>query len=506
MKRTTVIPTRAAGFPPDSSGPGRGVPRGLPIDRDSIPPAARLAFSLLEMMIAIVIMGLGLIMVATMFPVAWNRARGLTEYTTEVAVTEAAKMTIELLTRVDGPETRSDPVPPEAGSFAGDLIYKKDSLTRPEWIIAFSDTRVHALHLENLLVEKPEEDSPRLVPDRVAPLDSEHLPWDLERLGPGCTGQNIGGLGFDPRQECNGNLFFDDCEPLKSMFFNAQVWLESRVYPPMAEDLTPLEDEWYEVLDTRRYAWAVFHRLPRKKGPDQDPTCAQNDQDREEAEVAAHQAREFDMYYVTLKLSQQTPRYARQDTDPTMTPDFQEPFREVPVPPEALPPEDDVRLPSPWRVQVLFPDTLLSNKKKCNNAPYNVPPPTGIPTEIQVNPEDAETAAFVVDMFQEGTPFIDELSGQVYRVLRKRVLGMDRAVLTLDREILIEDIDDGYRWDDPLILDNYGNCVLEPEELLRTVWVFPPPVQADRAEEAPVFTGKQPVIAIEMRTLTRLPG
>ncbi len=33
------------------------------------------AFSLMELMIGIVILGLGLVMVATMFPVAWTRAR-----------------------------------------------------------------------------------------------------------------------------------------------------------------------------------------------------------------------------------------------------------------------------------------------------------------------------------------------------------------------------------------------------------------------------------------------
>ena len=47
---------------------------------------ARSAFSLAELMIAIVILGLGLLMVAGMFPVGWIKARELAEYTTSQSI------------------------------------------------------------------------------------------------------------------------------------------------------------------------------------------------------------------------------------------------------------------------------------------------------------------------------------------------------------------------------------------------------------------------------------
>ncbi|MFQ5590976.1 MAG: type II secretion system protein J, partial [Phycisphaerae bacterium] len=475
-----------------------------------------LAFSLLEMMIAIVILGLGLILVATMFPVAWNRARSLTEYTTQVAVTEAAHNTVELLTRVDTLQEPPPPALPDAGSFAGDLITRGlDPDGLPIDIVSYSDTRVHALHLENLLA-----DSQGFVPARVDnpedfPWATGHFPWKLERIALPDQTTNIAGLGLDPEGAC----FIGPCEPLLSMFFNAQVRFGERLYPPMPEQLKPFDELWYEVLGNRRYAWAVFHRLPKptwpndpSPPPDREGRCNFDDPATSVPVAAAksvNSTRTFVMYYVTLKRPQPALRYARQDTDPAKTPEFDWLLpgvdwpvggREVPKEPAALPPEYDVVLPSPWRVQVLFPNTLASRTDGNN-------PPTNIPTEIKVNPKAAPTAGFVVDMFQEGTQCIDELNGQIYRITQRRLLGreLDEAVLTLDREILIEDINDGYCFADPLTEDHPSNNTLEPEELLRTVWVFPPPVQAQRSGGAPVFTGNQPVVSIETRTLQRSP-
>ncbi|MCH8940486.1 MAG: prepilin-type N-terminal cleavage/methylation domain-containing protein [Chloroflexi bacterium] len=47
-------------------------------------------FSLLELMIAIVILGLGLVMVATTYPIGWQRAVRLADYTRQISVIEAA--------------------------------------------------------------------------------------------------------------------------------------------------------------------------------------------------------------------------------------------------------------------------------------------------------------------------------------------------------------------------------------------------------------------------------
>jgi hypothetical protein len=446
------------------------------------------------MMIAIVILGLGLIMVATMFPIAWSRARVLTEYTSQVAVTETAQMTIELLTRVDGLETPAPPAPGEMGSFAGDLIFDVSN----ETVVAYPDTRVHALHLENMLVAA----APReFVPDRLEPWEEDYSPWLLERVAPGIP---------------TGIYCPDNPSLCAALFFGAHVRCESRVYPPMLtqqnvdadgtfpDPLSAEDGQWFDVLDGRRYAWAVFHRLRKATWPD-----VPSGDDIADATKVADSIREFDVYYVTLKRSQPTVRYARQDPDLANTPDFEHPNRAVAVAPEALGPENDVLLPSPWRVQVLFPETLASNDPSLNDPPFNIPPATGIPTEIRVNSEEGETADFVVNMFQVGTQCIDELNGQVYRVAQHRIVGseQDEAVLTLDREILLEDIDDGYISDDVTQQPhNFRDGDLADEELLRTVWVFPPPVQGVReADDPPVFVGKQPVVAIDIRSLTRSP-
>ena len=129
----------------------------------------------------------------------------------------------------------------------------------------------------------------------------------------------------------------------------------------------------------------------------------------------------------------------------------------------------------------------------------------GTPTEIQVNPTKVPTAPFVVDFFQQGTPFVDERNGEVYRVVKRRFAGddEDHAFLTLDQEVLLEDIDDGYYDIPPHGGNEHLDSAHEREELIRTVWVFPPPVEAGRLRNGtPVFAGKQPVLSIEVRRLT----
>jgi len=64
-------------------------------------------FSLVEIMIAIAILGFGLVMMATMFPIAWQRARNLSEFTSQNAATESAHTTLKMLLHVDSPTTPS---------------------------------------------------------------------------------------------------------------------------------------------------------------------------------------------------------------------------------------------------------------------------------------------------------------------------------------------------------------------------------------------------------------
>lgn len=457
-------------FPRWGRGQGEGVSeRTLNIVR-------RPGFSLIEMMIAIVLLGLGMVMVATMFPVAWTRARDVSDQTHLSTVAQAADATIGLLARVDGRNT-------EGSSFAGDLVFLLNDHYgfsqfpyAPGGIVSFSDTRVHAMSLENLLVVGSRRFVPDLPDDRkdiyfyVHPLHDLTAPEYVER-----------------------------------MFISSQVRLESRVHPPMrsrkSRDLSQADNSWDEALDTRRYVWSVLHRLRSIVVPTALPSGLGSSGIPSpyfaewEAYKGINVPREFDLYYVMLRRPQANLRYAQQDQryapDPLT-------FPPRPETPRALPPERDVIFPVPWRVQVFFRGPF---------AAPNSPDETGVPSEVEINPPapDPRSAAFVVDMFPVGAWFVDELTGHVYRVTARRLSGpqQDHAYLTLDREILTNDLPDSTGLFPPAM-------PLFPalEHQLRTVWVYPPPSQALRADNAnkdPIFAGPQPVVGMEMRSLTISP-
>ena len=454
----------------------------------------RCAFSLIELMIALTILGLGLVMVATLFPVAWTRARQLAEHTTQSAITENTGITMDLMMTVDGLETQE-------GSFAGDLIV--DPVLGP---LYEPDSRVHALNMENVLVSAPRGFTPDRE-DSLASTDARKnvgAPWRLEQL-------EVLGANLVPFTEWPAYIF-------TGAFGKPQVRFEQRVYPPLrarrSDSVTPpgefLSDpgdpQWDEALDTRRFAWAVFHRL---REPEVDPTSLPDFTNDEVSIAFLSQRRVFDVYYVTLRRTQPSYRYAQQDPDGTAVP-FPEtgvasPMRGEPTSPLALPADHDVLLPTPWRVQVYFPPDGLPSVEAPPNLGFDAP--RGVPTEIQVNTDSAPTAAFVVDFFPPGASFIDEVNGLVYRVVRRRIAGelLDQAYMTVDREVLVEDIDDGHFDPDPAE-NHFGDWIIQDDESIRTVWVFPPPVQATRVGNGiPVFEGKQPVVGIELRTLTVSP-
>jgi hypothetical protein len=234
--------------------------------------------------------------------------------------------------------------------------------------------------------------------------------------------------------------------------------------------------------------WAVFHRV--------------STQLKANAE-AAGTMRSFDVYYVTLRRGQPTYRYARQKRESTPSPCYfpPPPLAPAPVP---LPSSDDVMFPVAWRVQVEIPATALLSPR--GN-------PSGIPTEILVPPTNTPARdaakAMIMQMFPPGAQFIDEVSGQVYRVVKQRLTGAqsDQAFLTLDREIFFEDVD---------LPPNDIRCdvfctpgVVDALERLRTVWVFPPPVQPGRLgadENVLVFEGSPPVVNIAVRSLQIVPS
>jgi hypothetical protein len=416
------------------------------------------------MMIAIVILGLGMVMVATVFPVAWTRARELSEFTSEETVTDGALITVKMLGLVDGLNSN-------AGSFAGDLVYNTPTecagLPKPGDIVAYSDTRVHALHLENI----------RLAPREFIAED----PYRREQVDLKYPNPDIS----DMVQRVFG----------ERLFTSAQVRFWSRVHPPMnprddfRQPENPTTRLWDATLDTRRFAWAVFHRLRAAVGPEEGPPTDLCEnlvvwQRELDAQDALSETRKFEMYLVTLRRPRATNRYAQQDPDPEFLPNPYD--REWPAQVQALGPDDDVLFPAPWRVQILLPDELYDDDDPDS-------PPLGVPTEVSVGrTDDLPTTPLAMELFRAGTPFIDEVNGRVYRVAKRRVAANGRvAWLTLDSQITEDEVDDG---------DLPNNDNLEFDERLRVVWVFPPPVQAPRLSNGdPVFEGSQPVVGIEVR-------
>ena len=464
-------------------------------------PPRRLGFSLLELMIGIAILGLGMVMVATIFPVAWDRARTLSEYRVQRTVTDNARVTVKALARVSAPAHGPFPADADASSFLGDVLHDRvnNALVTacPNWthppvgLSNAADTWIHALNMENIRVANR-----AFVPERL---------WAAQ----------------DPELRLQGAELNLPPEVVQRSFFRAQIAFQERVYPPVGprkkvetEDphtgerlFTGDDNAWDEALATRRYAWAVLHRL---NDPLQFLPANPEEMNEAEGNEAKSRRPSFDLYYVILHRSQPTNRYARQDPGletraaVSNVCDLMVP----PVVPVARPSDEDLMFPVPWRVQVEFPeDPPLVTKVDA----------TGVPTEAQVPPEalsgeDTAKKVMCVQMFPRGAQFIDEITGQVYRVVKRRVTGDegDQAFLTLDRQVFIEDLDlpllpDGSS--DPRCQPNPVGVLVECE-LVRTVWVFPPPVQPTTRElgDALIFEGSQPVVGIERRTLNPYPS
>lgn len=474
--------------------------------------SARSGVTLAEMMIAIVILGLGLLLVATLFPVSWLEARRLAEYTTQLSCQEAADLSMRSLLKVDG-ATGED-----AAMLPGDQIRlggcdcgaasRQVALWPGSFLVGGKTnddrrgktpfSRVHVLSLGNLLYQGPR----KFVAENT---------WDLERDFLGETirdADNDDVYDYDP-------MTFQSCgEPVKladiPSFLHEAVSMNDRLYPPMPvrpkldlSDLSPDNLRWDDALSQRRFAWGVFYRF------DSEYVCRTTEARCPDDGEPTHtyvlpdvgETRLINLYYVTLRRTRPTARFARQDPAVVPHPDPREAKLTVV---RALGPEKDLMLPVPWRVQVLLPQALASTRE-CADKGTNCP--TGVPTEITVNDTtngriDATTPSWVVGMFERGTVFIDELSGQVYRVQKRRLSDNDTvAHLTLDREMVLEDVNFlACREDDdvPPKLNDF--------ERLRTVWVYPPSVQGDRKAGDPlVFDGGPPVVDISVRSVSISP-
>jgi hypothetical protein len=476
---------------------------------------------LIEMMIAIVILGLGLVMTATMFPVAWTRARTLTEFTTQRSVSASADSTLGTLLQAAGPSVRVVVRPGEnpaqklllvAGSLAGDLFYNPVLHTDPDFslppneihrsVLLPGDTRVHALNIENISMT-----GGTVVPEN---------PWRLERNDPWRIGQTADICEPNyPLSNYTGLLGKEFCANRNappperygpSSFYAPQVTVGARVYPPMTPLPPPtaspdVREKWNDKLSARRYAWAVLHRLQTLVGP--DVSTLQTNQKAAFAARAADASgttRVFDMYVVTLRRTQPSNRYAMQD--PQFAPDPND--RAVVATPQALKSTEDVVLPAPWRVQIEIPRKL--NVRAAIPGGPNAS--TGVPTEVQFPPTgttlgNPEQVSQFSQILPSGAQFVDEINGHVYRVTKRREGADGYAFLTLDRELLWEEFDDGLN-------DPFANPKpppdLDDDEWIRPVWVFPPAVDRSLADGAlPVFDGSSPVVGIDVRTVSLSP-
>jgi hypothetical protein len=204
----------------------------------------------MELMIGIMILGLGLVMVATMFPVAWDRARTLNEQTIQQTVVASAHATVKSLVRVSSPSAA------DASSFFGDLVFSDAGIQHPITACCpdfLADTWVHALNVENIQIVDPIVAARRFVPPRNPPPDPQYLdgPWRLE--APAFDNVRVGYV----------------LDLVENSYFRAQVRFHQQVYPPMARRenvdddgvFTDADVRWDEALDSRRFSWAVFHRL-----------------------------------------------------------------------------------------------------------------------------------------------------------------------------------------------------------------------------------------------------
>ena len=483
--------------------------------RGRSPVARRSAFSLAEMMIAVVILGIGLLITSSMFPIAWYKARDVAEFTNVTAATDAADVSTELFFKT-APyaswQSRFFPgdwYPPISFSTAAD---DSDATL-------FPDTHVHAYNLGNYLVGYLEEEVDPFEPTETIMVSDQT--WTLDDI--------LYDSLSDPNvvQNVKANeLYLAEIKP------NARVVppIDARPTPDDADDV--LDNLWYEKFNNRRYCWSVLYRFSDMPGIDGNVTdspwfgCRQIvtgcDTAATQLRDRLNGSRRLSIYYVTMKRPVGA-RYARQVGYTRVGASGSWPVTARLDQPRARPPAEDVLLPSPWRIQA----TLLTVPADREAVP------TGVPSEIAVDDE------VLFSMLQVDSTLIDDRTGQVFTITARRDVENqpNQAVFTLNAEYTGRDIyaadytpfpaDAGpfslprtalnvnwiAYWDfqhclrdkdcsDPdstnFDLDTYW----EDEPEIRTYWIFPPPVEATRLSNGvPLFEDSQPVVGVEVRQM-----
>lgn len=475
-----------------------------------------------EMLIAVVILGIGLLITSSMFPIAWLKARDVAEMTALPACTETASVHLDMLMRASGPVNYSASNPfVRTSFFPGDWVGSPAIPPNERYRAAiYPDRRVHHLNMGNYLARdvNPNDGLPdSMEPDWLNFSGSTELPvadntWTLDEvIAEGLRDSTV-------RDAIAG-----------AVLHAAQVAPHVRMYPPLdaapASSATAQEKAlWLERLEKRRYVWSVFYRFGELPGPDPALRHELVTAGTGEPQLLAttdsslRQSRLINLYFFTLKRPASA-RYARQEgANPTTNLTWSAGRRTDA--PTALPPEFDVLMPAPWRIEALvttatMPDCSLF----MDNNPNNDPARSGIPTEIEIS------NLTISDLVQQGTYLLDDRTGEVFRVTaRKNVPGNPaRATLVLDKEYNPSDLclapefnpEPPTTEDNYLTLAAYVDCTRDPNNICaqlatyledeperRFYWVFPPPVDAQRGPGGiPIFNGSQPVVGVEVRQM-----
>jgi type II secretory pathway pseudopilin PulG len=479
------------------------------------------AFSLAELMIATVILGVGLLIVAGMFPVAWMKAREQVEETSLANAASAA----ETLLRAKFHAARYNPAEEAKRKAAGDPD-KANWFDPPSFLGDLrpyleasgsmgSDNRVHPVNVNNMLVDPVGYyTASRSLGE--PPTDPKKMPTDATKAEPFAPEESHR-IDYDTRFTSLLGLLTPPDAPRVP---GAHARFEERLVPPMplwpaaldssfdptADNSKEIVDHWRAMLRTRRYCWAVLARMNNGCATrvylNPDPTLVEG-----KVTYVTRQswdyARDFTLYYVTLRRTQETQRFAQQAFEKAGTPGRSGTDWPPVIPdgsfatPRALPPSRDNVFPVPWRVQVFVPSPIDATDSTAVR---------GIPAEVEVNSSNVPTGPIVTGMLPRGAFLIDELNGNVYKVMRRRLYNNDQnAVLTLDKEIT---------WQELMQAGSNYSPILDPaiayRERLRTVWVFPPSVEvagrnANQPSNSLVFEGTQPVVGIEVRPMVLTP-
>jgi len=470
------------------------------------------AFSLAELMIATVILGVGLLIVAGMFPVAWMKARDQVEETSLANAASAAETLLRAKFRAakysvtrEQDDRKNNPTGAnpynwfDPASFLSDLgIYFATDV--PTWCPG-TDNRVHPVNVQNMLVDpagypvSPPTGEPRLVEELFVPEELHRVDFDTRFVG------SIANLVLRPTLPRSHARFEERLVPPMPLWPAAT----DSTFDPAANP--EIVDHWRATLRSRRYCWAVLARMDNGYWTTDYNNNPHPDLIRGKVTYSNpsswYDSRAFTMYYVTLRRSQETQRFAQQAFLPaTDRPPVLPLVGAAPATPRALPPDRDTVFPVPWRVQIFVPE------------PVDLDDPAaarGIPAEVEVNSANVPTGPIVTGMLPRGAFLIDELNGNVYKVMRRRLYNNDQsAVLTLDKEITHGKIKQG-----EIGQAQPGSTGPElrynpDRDRLRTVWVFPPSVEvagrdATQPSDSVVFDGTQPVVGIEIRPMVLTP-